>query len=104
MVRRGIVMSYFFRVSVIAASLFLCGGVPAFSQGEILMQGLAPPARSQPSFPDWNQKIQTSPADADAYKGRAGAYRKAGMRAHAVDDINQALSINKNDAGAYLMR
>jgi tetratricopeptide (TPR) repeat protein len=70
---------------------------------EVMMQGLAQPLYSQPDFTYLNQKIQSSP-DPQNYKQRAQAFRKAGMRSQAVDDLNQALHMVPSDATAYWQR
>lgn len=72
---------------------------------EVMMQGFAPPLFNYNSAPitDATQQLQANPNSAN-YRNRARAYRQAGMRGKAVDDLNNALQISPNDPTVYLDR
>jgi tetratricopeptide (TPR) repeat protein len=91
------------RLPIALACTLSLGLAPYAHADEVMMQGLAQPLYSQPSYSDLNQKIQANP-DAAIYKNRAKEYRKAGLRSQAVDDLNQALHMVPTDATAYWQR
>lgn len=65
------------------------------------MQGT--PGRSYPQLMNLNQQILSSPTSAN-YKTRAAEYQRLGLRSEAVDDLNQAISLEPQDAVAYLLK
>lgn len=83
-------------------TLLLASCPSAALGGEIMMQGL-PGGRDYSQLQNLNQQVLSTPVAA-SYKDRAAMYQKLGLRKEAVDDLNQALALEPQDAVAQLLK
>lgn len=86
---------------LLAVLLFVTCQSSVMGGGQVLIQGV--PGRDYSQLSDLNQRVLSAPV-ASSYKDRAAMYQKLGLRKEAVDDLNQALSLEPQDAVAQLLK
>lgn len=86
-------------IFLLALSFSLSLFQPAQSD-QLMMQGFIPESNS---LAEHNQNVYTNP-NSDNYKNRAGEYKRLGFHKEAMDDINQALSLEPRDVISLTMK
>ncbi len=85
---------------VLSALIGLVSSTPVCAD-QVMMQGF--PVRTSPLVQQLNDQIKTTP-NSENYQRRAAALRELGLRKEAVDDLNQALSLEPSNASSLILK